>query len=62
MKKLFNKFLLLFGKKRSRVEVEGCFRYKIEYKMLFGNEYILYKALPAIDLTGGVKLPFDFST
>jgi len=62
MKRLFNKFLLLFGKKRSKVQVEGCFRYKVEYKVLFGNEYVIYKTLPPIDFTSGnVKLPFVIS-
>ena len=61
MKNFLNRFLLLFGKKHSRIQVEGSFRYRVDYKTLFGNEYIVYKSLPPIHFGGksGPKLPFD---
>ncbi|OQX23314.1 MAG: hypothetical protein BWK80_26615 [Desulfobacteraceae bacterium IS3] len=60
MKILF-KFLLLFGKKYCRIEIEGGFKYRIEYKVLFGNEYIIRKTLPPICLSDkNIELPFDF--
>lgn len=62
MKTLFNKFLLLFGKKYYRVEIKDGFKYRVEYKMLFGNEYVIHKTLPPICLNDkSVELPFDFS-
>jgi len=62
MKRIFRKFLLLFGKTQSKIQIEGHFKYRIKYKILFGNEYVIYKALPPIDFTAGsAKLPFDFS-
>ncbi|QTA89743.1 hypothetical protein [Desulfonema magnum] len=62
MKQLLNRFLLLFSKKHFKVQVEGCFKYRVEYKVLFGNEYVIYKTLPPIGLSrGDVELPFDFS-
>jgi len=61
MKKILNKFLLLFGKRQCRTEVQGCFRYRVEYKILFGNEHIIRKSLPPIAFgSTNVELPFDF--
>ena len=62
MKQLFRRFLLLFGKKHFRVQVENGFKYRVEYKVLFGNEYITYKTLPPIEFKDREPvLPFDFS-
>lgn len=59
MKKLLGNFLLLFGKKHSRFQVEGCFNYRVDYKVLFGNEYILYKTLPPVHFNNeAAELPF----
>jgi hypothetical protein len=61
MKTLCCKFLLLFAKKYYRIEVEDGFKYRIEYKVLFGNEYIIRKTLPPISFDDKrVELPFDF--
>ncbi len=62
MKKLFNRLLLLFGKKRYRVQTENGFKYKVVYKLLLGHEYIIHKTLAPIAFhSGNVELPFmDF--
>lgn len=60
MKTLFNRFLLFFGRTRTRIQAQGGVRYRIEYKILFGREYILHKTVPPIRFTAeGAELPFD---
>jgi len=61
MKQILNRFLLFFRRTRTRIQVQGGVRYRIEYKVLFGNEHILRKTVPPIRLTADdAEFPFLF--